>query len=99
VLFLIKKEYKIILYTDTSDYAHGACLSQVILAAEGRVEYEDPIRQLSESFNGAQIRWSTIEKEAFVIYWALGKLDETGERLLGGIAFTVRTDHHNLLYT
>jgi len=27
-LYFIKKEYKIILYTDTSDYAHGAkCMS------------------------------------------------------------------------
>ena len=31
---------------------------------------------------------------AFAIYWALGKLDD----LLGGIAFTIRTDHRNLLY-
>ena len=33
-------------------------------------------------------------REAYAIYWALGKLDD----LLGGIAFTIRTDHRNLLY-
>jgi hypothetical protein len=60
----------------------------------GIAEYEEPIRFLSGSFHGAQIRWSTIEKEAFAIYWALGKLDD----LLGGIAFIIRTDHRNLLY-
>ena len=84
-LFFIKKEYKILLYTDASDYAHGVYLCQVIPAAEGIAEYEEPIRFLSGSFHGAQTRWSTIEKEAFEIYWALGKLDD----LLGGIAFTI----------
>jgi len=95
-MYFIKKEYKIILYTDASDYAHGAYLCQVIPAAEGRAEYEEPIRFLSGSFHGAQTRWSTIEKEAYAIYWALGKLDD----LLGGILFTrfIRTDHRNLLY-
>ena len=34
------------------------------------------------------MRWSTIEKEAFSIYWALKKLDD----LLGGITFTIRMD-------
>ena len=42
----------------------------------------------------AQTRWSTVEKEAYAIYWALKKLDD----LLGGIRFTIRTDHRNLLY-
>ena len=94
-LFFIKKEYKIILYTDASDCACGAYLCQIIPAAEGRrAEYEEPIRFLSGSIHGAQTRWSTIEKEAFAIYWALGKLDD----LLGGIALTIRKDHRNLLY-
>ena len=93
-LSFIKKEYKIILYTDASDYAHGADLCQVIPSAEGIAEYEEPICFLSGSFHGAQTRWSTIEKKAFAIYWALGKPDD----LLGGIAFTIRTGHRNLLY-
>ena len=93
-LFCIKKEYKIILLTDASDYAQGAYLCQVIPAAEGRAEYEEPIHFLSGSFQHAQTRWYTIEKIAFAIYWALGKLD----KLLGGIAFTTRTDHRNFLY-
>ena len=41
-LYFIKKEYKIILHTDASDYAHGAYLCQVIPAAEGIAEYEEP---------------------------------------------------------
>ena len=55
---------------------------------------EQPIRFLSGTFAGAQTRWSTIEKEAYAIYWALKKLDD----LLGGIRFTIQTDHRNLFY-
>ena len=93
-LYFINSSYKIILYTDASDYAHGAYLCQIRPATETSEETEEPIRFLSGSFSGAQTRWSTIEKEAFAIYWALKKLDD----LLGGIAFTIRTDHMNLLY-
>jgi len=38
--------------------------------------------------------WYTIEKEVYAIYWAFTKLVD----LLGGIRFTIRTDHRNLLY-
>ena len=34
------------------------------------------------------------EKEAYAIYWALLRLDD----LIGGIPFTIRTDHRNLLF-
>ena len=52
-LYFIKKEYKIILYTDASDNAHGAYLCQ---AAKGRAKYEEHICFLSGSFHGAQTR-------------------------------------------
>ena len=99
-LYFINNAYKVVLYTDASDYAHGAYLCQIAPNGEGEEMTsskwrEEPIRFLSGSFSGAQVRWSTIEKEAYVIYWALGKLDD----LLGGIAFTIKTDHRNLLYT
>ena len=55
---------------------------------------ELPIWFLSASFSGSQTRWSTIEEKAFVIYWTLKKLDD----LVGGVRFTIRTDHRNLLY-
>ena len=31
---------------------------------------EEPIRFLGGNFHGPQTRWSTIEKEAYAIYWA-----------------------------
>ena len=55
---------------------------------------EEPTRFLSGSFSGAQVRWSTIEKEAYAIYWAPGNLDD----LLRGIAFIIRIDYRNLPY-
>ena len=35
-----------------------------------------------------------MEKEVYAIYWALLRLDD----LVGGVHFTVRTDHYNLLF-
>jgi len=93
-LYFINYTYKIVLYTDASDYAHGAYLCQIKPASETSAEIEEPIRFLSGTFSDAQTRWSTIEKEAFTIYWALKKLDD----LLGRIAFLIKTDHRNLLY-
>ena len=92
-LYFIDTKLPIILYTDASDYAHGAYLCQVKQQEDGTT-VELPIRFLSGTFSGAQIRWSTIEKEAFAIYWALKKLDD----LVGGVRFTIRTDHRNLHY-
>ena len=55
---------------------------------------EKPIRFLGGTFQGPQVRWSTIKKEAYAIYWALLKLDD----LIGVNHFTMRTDHRNLLF-
>ena len=38
---------------------------------------------------GPQTRWSTIENEAYAIYWAFLRLDD----LIGGVHFTILTDH------
>jgi len=66
----------------------------VVSATVETEEHEESIRFLSGAFHRAQTRRSTIEKEAFAIYWTVGRLDD----LLGGIAFTIRTHHRNLLY-
>ena len=55
---------------------------------------ELPIRFHSRTFSGDQTRWSTTEKETFAICWSLKKLDD----LVGGVCFTIRTVHRNLLY-
>ena len=81
------------MYNDASDYAHGAYLCQVQIQPDGSLT-EHPIRFLNGTLAVPQIRWSTIEKDAYDIYWAFKKLDD----LLGRIRFTIRTDHRNLLY-
>jgi len=92
-LYFINRTYKILLYRDASDYTLGAPVSNQTRHRD-QFEMEEPIQFLRVTFSGAQTRWSTIEKEALEIYWALKKLDD----LLGGIAFTIKTDHRNLLY-
>ena len=53
-LYFINSTYKIILYTDASDYAHGTYLCQIRPATKTSEEIEEPIRFRSGSFSGAQ---------------------------------------------
>ncbi|KAK3107412.1 hypothetical protein FSP39_013983 [Pinctada imbricata] len=78
-----------VLYTDASDNCIGACLTQE--TDEGD---EKPIYFLSHKLSHTQTKWSTIEKEAFAIHYALQKLDH----YLHGAQFTIKTDHKPLKY-
>ncbi|CAG2216830.1 unnamed protein product [Mytilus edulis] len=53
-----------------------------------------PIYFLSHKLSDTQSRWSSIEKEAFSIHYALQKLDH----YLHGAEFIIRTDHKPLKY-
>jgi hypothetical protein len=91
----IDKPY--ILYTDASNDCIGACLTQPIDDQSDcipNVRNEKPIYYLSHRLSETQTRWSTIEKEAFAIYYALQKLDS----YLHNASFTIRTDHKPLKY-
>jgi len=88
-LYLIDYSLRIILYTDASDYAHGAPLPTSIKRRFRRRTNSFP----GGTFHGPQTRWSTIEKEAYAIYWTLLRLDD----LVGGVHFMIRTDHRNLI--
>ena len=61
------------LYTDASDKSTGACLTQTIVE-EGQ-DLERPLYYLSHRLSDTQTRWSTIEKEAYAIYYSLQKVD------------------------
>ena len=87
------KDY--VLYTDASS-AIGAWLVQASDDKEGEVipgvPNEKPIYYLSHKLSDTQTRWSTVEKEAFAIHFALQTLDH----YLHNSRFVIRTDHKPL---
>ena len=86
-----------ILYTDSSDYAVGAALTQVVEEeVDGilGVPVEKPIQFISKKLSKAQTKWPVIEREAFAIFYALQKLDF----YLHNSTFVIRTDHLPLKY-
>ena len=87
-LYFVDPTAPIYLHTDASDYGIGAYLFQVIDGVDR------PIALMSKSLSGAELRWSTIEKECYAIVYALKKF----EYLLQDVHFTLRTDHQNLIY-
>ena len=87
-LFYIDDKLPIYLNTDASNYAIGAYLYQI------KNNKEVPIRFMSKTLTGAQLNWSTIEKECFAMFFSLTKFAS----LLLGVPFILRTDHKNLLY-
>jgi len=74
--------------TDASDYGVGAYIYQIIDGEERPIAFE------SKSLSKVQCRWSTVEKEAFAIYYTLMQ----HKHLLRDTKFTLHTDHLNLTY-
>ena len=72
------------LSTDACNYMIGAILCQV---HEDGVE--SVVQYVSHQLSGAQLNWATIEKEAYAVVYAIGKL----RPYLYGAAFKVYTDH------
>jgi len=88
-LFFMDGTSEVHLYTDASDYGIGAYLCQII---NGK---EVPIAFISKTLTKSQReKWSTPQKEAYAIYYALCKL----EHLLLDREFIIHTDHKNLTY-
>jgi hypothetical protein len=77
------------LATDACDIGCGGYLYQL---DESGVELV--VAYISYAFNAVERRWSTIEQEAFGIYYCVLKL----EMFLSGRHFIVKTDHKNLLH-
>nr|XP_050025119.1 uncharacterized protein LOC126519867 [Dermacentor andersoni] len=77
------------LFTDASAIAVGACLAQ--MTDNGT---ECPIAFASHRFTPTQMRWSTIEREAFGVIWGLKKFDTW----VFGTKIFVVSDHNPLAY-
>jgi transposase InsO family protein len=93
-LYFLVDNAPVFLRTDASDYGIGAYLFQVVTDSLHNTTTEHPIAFLSKTLSGAQLRWSTIEKEAFAIYHAVTKWSH----YLQDIHFTLQTDHANLTF-
>lgn len=87
-LWFLDESGPVFVLTDASDYGIGAYIYQKV---DGQ---ERPVIFLSKALQGAQLNWSTIEKEAYAIFYTL----KTYEYLLRDVKFTLRTDHMNLTY-
>ena len=74
--------------TDTSDYGIGAYLYQLIDGTER------PIVFISKSLSGPQLKWSSIQKEEYSIFYSVASV----EYLLRERKFRLLTDHHNLTF-
>jgi transposase InsO family protein len=88
VLSFVDSEAELIVRTDASTVGAGAVLVQV---KDGR---ESAVAFMSKAFDKTQVNWSTIEQEAFAVFYAI----KGWSHFLLGVPFTVETDHRNLLY-
>ena len=88
MLYHVNYDQPLILRTDASLHGIGAILFNV------ENDQEHPVWYLSQAFSGAVHNWSTIEQEAYAVFWSILVL----EHILRGHAFHVQTDHHNLVY-
>ena len=89
-LYHVNPSLPFIVQTDASSYAVGAILGQR-LEPNGPVL---PIQRISKKLNDTQMRYSTIEREAFCIIWAIEKFSF----YLLGQYFVIETDHQPLTY-
>ena len=88
LLYFMDDKAPITLMTDASDYGIGGYLYQEV----------DGVKQLvalvSRSLTRTQLKWSTIQKEAYALYYCCDYLDA----LLRDRKFTILTDHKNLTF-
>ncbi len=89
-IFYPNYELKWILRTDASDFGVGAVLLQVDDSVSPP-QYQ-PIQFVSQKLSPQATRWSTIEKEAYAVYFGV----KSFSYYLIGKPFVLQTDHANL---
>ena len=93
-VYLPNFELDWILRTDASLLGVGAVLFQLAFSPDSPDPVYQPIAFISHKFSPAASRWTTIEQEAFGIYFAVDKLSFH----LRNKEFVLETDHNNLLW-
>jgi transposase InsO family protein len=87
-MYFVDPDIPLYLHTDASDYGMGGYLFQIV------DNVERPIAFCSRSFSETQLKWSTIQKEAYGIFRSCKEFDS----LIRDMKFILRTDHKNLLF-
>ncbi|CAN0065761.1 unnamed protein product [Sphacelaria rigidula] len=93
-----KKGYKVMMFPNASDLHWDTFVTQVPRAELDRnIAVEDmnhePLRFLSGTFRGAQLRWATVYKEVYAIVSSFRRSEYL---LWGGV--TIYPDHRNFAY-
>ena len=88
MMYFVDPDLSLFLHTDASDYGIGGYLFQIVDGVER------PNAFISKSLVDNQLRWSTLQKEAYSIYFCCKELDY----LIRDRQFILRTDHDNLRF-
>ena len=81
------------LRVDASHFACGAVLYQTLTHEDGRQECQ-PIGFASRKFSQQALKWDTMKKESFGLYWGVKQF----EYFLRVKGFVAETDHRNVLW-
>ena len=79
------------LFSDTSKYVWSAVLTQEYTTViDGKmISHQPPITYVSGLFQGSQLNWALLTREAYVIHMSVKKLS----LYLADASITLRTDH------
>ena len=88
LMHFVDPDLPLYLHTDASDYGIGGYLFQIIDGSER------PNAFISQSLHDNQLKWNTLQKEAYSIFFCCRELDY----LIRDRQFTLRTDHNNLRF-
>lgn len=89
---------RLCVYTDASDLNWSGLVTQVPhedLPLDHEHQRHEPMAFLSGAFAGAQLRWSTLEKEGYAI---MATVDRMHWVLSNPDGFDIFTDHNNLVF-
>lgn len=88
LMHFVDPDLPLYLHTDASDYGIGGYLFQIVDGVER------PNAFISQSLHDNQLRWNTLQKEAYSIFFCCKELDY----LIRDRQFVLRTDHNNLRF-